>query len=131
MPIYREFTQEELDAQYNVRAGIPNYLDIFARWKSEGAEFRRATAVKTDLAYGNELGQTLDFFQAADTNSPLLVFIHGGYWQSLDKSDFSTVAKPYVEENINVAVVNYAPCHGLMPPSRKQLRTRMPTAPSA
>ncbi len=34
-------------------------------------------------------------------------FIHGGYWQSLDKSDFSYVARPFLSNGVNVAIVNY------------------------
>jgi arylformamidase len=107
MKVFREFDQSQLDAQYNVRAGIPDYLDIFARWKAESTEFRRAAGPKENLQYGDAKGQELDFFDSGATKAPLLVFIHGGYWQSLDKSDFSYVAAPYLSQGIDVAVVNY------------------------
>ncbi|RAS08668.1 alpha/beta hydrolase [Cupriavidus alkaliphilus] len=107
MSMYRNFNQEELDKQYNVRAGIPEFQDIFKRWEDTSAAFRRQHPVKPDLAYGGHAKQSLDFFPAASRERPLLVFIHGGYWQSLDKSDFSFVAAPYLQRDINVAVVNY------------------------
>jgi acetyl esterase/lipase len=37
----------------------------------------------------------------------LLVFIHGGYWRSLDKHQFSQLALPYLAQDINVALINY------------------------
>jgi arylformamidase len=40
----------------------------------------------------------------------MLVYIHGGYWRSLDKSDFSWLADSYVAAGISVAVVNYTLC---------------------
>ncbi|KUE90836.1 esterase [Cupriavidus necator] len=107
MSVYRNFNQEELDKQYNVRAGIPGFQDIFKGWENTSAAFRRAHPVKENLAYGLDAKQALDFFPAATRSRPLLVFIHGGYWQSLDKSDFSHVAAPYLKHDINVAVVNY------------------------
>lgn len=107
MSVYRNFNQEELDKQYNVRAGIPEFQDIFKAWENTSAAFRRAHPVKENLAYGLDAKQALDFFPAATRGRPLLVFIHGGYWQSLDKSDFSYVAAPYLKHDINVAVVNY------------------------
>ncbi len=107
MPVYRSFNQEALDQQYNVRAGIPDHLEIFARWSQTSAQFRRDHTVNENVRYGADEKQTLDFFPAKDKGRPVLIFIHGGYWQSLDKSDFSTVALPYLEANINVAVVNY------------------------
>lgn len=107
MPVYRSFDQASLDQQYNVRAGIPDHLDIFARWAATSAEFRRTHAVRENLAYGPDEKQTLDFFPAEVGDGAVLVFIHGGYWQSLDKADFSTVAAAYLAEGISVAVVNY------------------------
>jgi arylformamidase len=107
MSVYRNFNQDELDKQYNVRAGIPGFQDIFHRWAKVSEAFRGAHSVKQDLAYGPGEKQTLDFFPAATKGRPLLVFIHGGYWQSLDKSDFSYIAAPYLRRDINVAVVNY------------------------
>lgn len=107
MSIYRRFDQTELDLQYNTRARVPDHLEIFARLAATSAAFRRAHAVHEDVRYGKADSQTFDFFPARDRGRPLLVFIHGGYWQSLDKSDFSTIAQPYLAENLNVAVVNY------------------------
>lgn len=107
MSVYRTFNQQQLDAQYNVRAGIPDHLDIFARWEEAGRAFRREHHVLENLAYGEGDKQSLDLFQAKRPNRPLLVFIHGGYWQSLDKSDFSCLAGPYLDEDVNVAVINY------------------------
>ncbi|VVD59971.1 esterase [Pandoraea capi] len=107
MPVYRSFDQEALDLQYNVRAGIPDHLDIFARWARTGEAFRRANAFREDIAYGEDAKQTYDLFPAQQAGRPTLVFIHGGYWQSLDKSDFSSLAGLYQTHDINFVVVNY------------------------
>lgn len=107
MLVYRNFNQAELDQQYNVRAGIPGFQDVFARWASTSAACREAHRLLADVPYGSHEMQVLDFFPAETSGRPLLVFIHGGYWQSLDKSDFSYIAAPYVARDINVAVVNY------------------------
>ena len=39
-----------------------------------------------------------------------MMFIHGGYWRSLDKSDFSFIAPAIVSGGISLAVVNYDLC---------------------
>lgn len=115
MSVYRNFNQVELDKQYNVRGGIPDFLDIFSRWSQSSAAFRSANRVLENIPYGINETQNLDFFPAATAGRPLLVFIHGGYWQSLDKSDFSYLAAPYIKRDINVGVVNYrlAPTVGM------------------
>jgi arylformamidase len=38
------------------------------------------------------------------------MFIHGGYWRSLDKKDFSFLAPAFVGGGISLAVVNYDLC---------------------
>ena len=40
----------------------------------------------------------------------MLVFIHGGYWRSLDKNDHGFVAPPFTSEGICVVMPNYALC---------------------
>jgi len=107
MLVYRNFTQDELDSQYNVRNGIPDYLDIFARWKRESAEFRGQAQHYFELTYGNDPAQKIDLFLAGRNDAPLVVFIHGGYWHSLDKSDFSYIARPYIDADLNFAAINY------------------------
>jgi len=99
-----------LDAQYNNRARIPEHEQIFKRWAESSAFARERLTGKLDLPYGDDAGETLDVFPAAKPDSPVLVFIHGGYWRSLDKRDFSFIAPAFVEAGAMVVVVNYALC---------------------
>jgi arylformamidase len=98
---------EFLEREYNVRAAIPDHPQIFASWADRGAATRRLRAGLLDLPYGDTSGERLDLFPARQDSAPLLVFIHGGYWRSLDKSDFSWLAPPFVQRNIAVALLNY------------------------
>lgn len=102
------FTAEYCERQYNVRAGIPEHPQIFARWKEASERARNELACALDVAYGSGPNETLDIFHARGTTRALLTFIHGGFWRALDKSDFSFVARPFVERGVAVAVVNYA-----------------------
>ena len=100
-----------LDAQYNNRARIPEHPQLFARWAAESQAARSALACHLDLRYGAHPRQTLDVFPSARTNghaAPVLVFLHGGWWRSLDKSDHSFVAAGFVREGAMVVLPNYA-----------------------
>lgn len=100
-----------LDHQYNARAGIPEHPQLFMRWAAESAAARKALHCALDLPYGREPGETLDVFPSARPNghaAPVLVFIHGGWWRSLDKSDHSFVAAGFAREGAVVVVPNYA-----------------------
>ncbi|MBM3570877.1 MAG: alpha/beta hydrolase [Alphaproteobacteria bacterium] len=110
--IFGSYDQAALDAQYNNRAMVPEYPGHLARWQTESEMARRRLAAELDIPYGPGPAERFDFFRAADQprGAPILVFIHGGYWQALDKKDFSFVAPAYVSAGVSVAVVNYALC---------------------
>jgi arylformamidase len=65
---------------------------------------------RLDLRYGPGPKETLDLFVPGGSARASFVFLHGGYWRALDKSDFSYVAAPFVARGIAVAVVNYDLC---------------------
>jgi arylformamidase len=103
-----------LDLQYNNRARIPEHPRIFERWSEASAMVREHSAARLDLAYGPGPNETLDLFPAhpggAASGAPVLVFIHGGWWRSLDKSDHSFLAPAFNESGAMVVVPNYALC---------------------
>jgi arylformamidase len=100
-----------LDTQYNNRARIPEHPALFARWRtaSEAARAGLPTA-RLNVAYGRQPSQTLDVFPAAQPGAPVLVFIHGGYWRSLDKADHSFIAPSFVADGATVVVPNHSLC---------------------
>ncbi|WP_245800330.1 alpha/beta hydrolase [Thiomonas intermedia] len=98
-----------LDRQFNNRELVPDWADYLARWKRDSQEARLNWPCLLDLPYGDAITQTLDWFAPAATGlAPCLVFIHGGWWRSLDKADHSFLAPPFVARGVHVVVVNYA-----------------------
>jgi len=101
-----------LDVQYNNRARIPEHPQIFERWARASAHAREGTPCHLDVRYGDGLNETLDVFPSTRVNAPVLVFIHGGWWRSLDKSDQSFLAPSLVSKGAMVVMPNYALCPG-------------------
>ncbi len=99
-----------LDAQYDNRRRVPEFAQHIARWRESSALARAGLRCHFDVPYMPLGVVTLDVFPAARTNAPVLVFIHGGYWRTLDKSDFSFVAAPFVAAGAMVVVPNYSLC---------------------
>lgn len=100
-----------LDAQYNNRARVPDFASYFERWAAASLLARQAPGTTLDLRYGDGDGETLDIFPPStpgDGPAPVLVFIHGGYWRSLSKSDHSFVAPAFNAEGALVVVPDYA-----------------------
>jgi arylformamidase len=99
-----------LDVQYNNRARIPEHAQIFERWAAASVLAREKSLCHTDIAYGAGPNETLDVFTASGSDAPVLVFIHGGWWRSLDKRDHSFIAPGFTQAGAMVVVPNYALC---------------------
>jgi len=104
MALYRNYDKAGLDAQYFLRARVPEHPEYFRRWKEESEAVRKSRPCRLDVRYDVE---AIDVFPAAKTPAPCLLFIHGGYWQALDKSDFSYIVPAFQDAGVAVAVVNY------------------------
>jgi arylformamidase len=105
--VWRDYDQAALDAQYNNRKRFPDHVDRFKAWAQWSAAARAALAGDLDLAFGGHPSERLDVFPAAQAGAPLYVFIHGGYWYSLDKSDFSYVACGMVPHGVTTVINNF------------------------
>jgi arylformamidase len=84
-----------------------------SKWGREAAVFREAAGARgcLDVAYGDKPRQRLDIFTPAnEPDGPVALFIHGGYWQWMDKSFFSHMAGGPNAHGITVAVAGYTLC---------------------
>src|ERR1700746_2149811 len=105
----------DYEAEYNNRARVPEHPEIFARWARAGEDYR-AEAMKErraelGLSYGSSLRQFIDLFSPRPgVLAPLALFVHGGYWRSLDPSLFSHMARGLNGHGVAVAVVGYDLC---------------------
>jgi arylformamidase len=97
---------QNFDAGYDLRAAFPDYEKYFAEWRFRSQQAREQLPCLLDVSYGERPRERIDFFRAT-AQGPLLVFIHGGYWRSLDKSDFSFLAAPFLEHGVSLALMNY------------------------
>lgn len=98
---------------FNVRAAIPGHMDVFIKWREASDAYKASCpGARLDLAYGDGASEMLDFFPAKNNNAPapLVMLIHGGYWQAMDKDDNAFGARALNDAGVSVAVVNYALC---------------------
>ena len=79
-----------------------------ARWAQASVRAREGHACTLDVPYGHGPRETLDVFTAPQPQAPVLVFIHGGGWRALDKSDHSFVGPCFTRHGACVVVPNYA-----------------------
>jgi len=107
-------TDEAIERGFNNRAAVPEHPRWFARFAElSNAAYAQAAAagrLRRDLRFGPGPKETLDLFLPAGAVRATLLFIHGGYWRSLDKADHVFVAPPLVAQGYAVAVSNYDLC---------------------
>jgi arylformamidase len=99
-----------LGREYNNRELVPGHPQFLARWAESSARTRSTMTCHLDIPYGDRPGETIDVFPARKGDGSCMMFIHGGYWRSLDKKDFSFLAPAWVDAGVSLAVVNYDLC---------------------
>lgn len=105
----------DYEAEYNLRARVPEHPEHFAQWARDAEDYRAETlkrgCAELGLSYGDTPRQTIDLFLPdAGEGAPLALFIHGGYWRSLDPSMFSHMARGLNGRGFAVAVMGYDLC---------------------
>ena len=98
----------DYEVEYNNRARVPEHPSLFAGWARDAAAYRARHAPRC-ISYGPGARNLIDFFPG-DREGPIVVFIHGGYWQSLDGSSFSHLAEGLNAHGIGVAIPSYELC---------------------
>jgi arylformamidase len=123
----REFpVDSELEQGYNLSLSRPDFQALIKEWIRRSEEFRTRADSRLDCAYDQGPRNRIDLFHCGNSNAPLLVFIHGGYWQRGDKNWFSFVADVFVESGVDVALIGYQLCpHTNMSSIVSQIRTAM------
>jgi arylformamidase len=91
-----------------------DYQPFIQAYAERSAAARRATPGMLNLRYGGSDAQCLDLFipSPPDTGHaaqlpPLLLFMHGGYWQELSKNESSFGATHCVNQGIAFAALDY------------------------
>ena len=109
---WRDLPAEQMEQHFNPRAVNPDIQDHVDRYLARSAQARQDVPGRYDLRYGERDKQTLDLYvpPSCAAGAPLVLFIHGGYWRGLDKSDHSFVVPPIVATGAIVANVNYDLC---------------------
>jgi arylformamidase len=98
----------DYEVEYNNRARVPENPSLMAGWAKDAAAYRDEHAPRS-FPYGPGSRNNVDVFPG-DGQGPIVVFIHGGYWQALDGSSFSHCARGLNAHGVDVAIPSYDLC---------------------
>jgi arylformamidase len=108
--------QKDMESEYDNSGRVENSSQLIADFISDAADYRHEVASLVDFgqSYGSKERNKLDLFwpgdDKPDKTAPIVMFIHGGYWQRLDRSAFSHMAKGLNARAIAVAIPSYTLC---------------------
>ncbi|MYG53557.1 MAG: alpha/beta hydrolase [Rhodospirillaceae bacterium] len=116
-PRWRTMDPAQLEREYSPSSVIGGDYAPYIRDYRAGSERARAACKRVEtLAYGNRPSNSIDIALPENGREfPLLVYIHGGYWQELSKLESFCGADRFCERGIAYAAVDYtlAPHAGL------------------
>lgn len=95
-----------LEVDYSPSSMIDDIGPFIAKYYDESERVRRDAPPLT-LSYGPLPRQKFDFFATADSDDIVVVFIHGGYWQELDRDSASFPALDVLAAGHSYAAIGY------------------------
>lgn len=107
--VYLNYTQEELDRQYEHRhfvSDVPHYLALA---KAENQRVRASANGRFDVPYGTHADEMLDIYQTKATQpAPIVIFFHGGRWRQGSKTSACHSAEAFTDAGAHFISVNYS-----------------------
>jgi arylformamidase len=108
----REFSQEDLDAALSPSRfvdSLDDELEVYAQRSQAARDTARAQGLLHEaVAYAEQKAARLDLFLPPDVSeAPLLVYMHGGFWQQLGREDSSFAAPGTTEHGGAFAALGY------------------------
>src|SRR5207253_2862469 len=107
---YKNFRRDELEYQFNPRVSVPEYPQLARKRSDESREVRATHKSWLNVSYGRSPREVLDIYPAGQPASPVLVYIHGGYWRSGSKDDNCNFVPAFTQHGASVALLEYDLC---------------------
>jgi len=108
MKVYSDYTQEELNRQYNQQALVPNMLEYIGQNQERSEAIRQRLQCELDIPYGPALDERLDIFPAEQRGAPIQIYHHGGAWTSTSKKNYSYIASSFHIKGITLIIPDFS-----------------------
>jgi arylformamidase len=105
--LYRGMNRAALDVAYNNTRAVADFKQIFGDFQARSARFYRTTRCDRDIRYGHGPRERFDLARGSGVDAPTVIYIHGGYWQTLNKEDFAFVGQGPLELGYNFVLAEY------------------------
>lgn len=108
--IYKNYDQQGLDAEYNNRLKVNDFLSYVAEGSALCATAKKEYPKQKNVCFDDKTGTKLDIIYPEGEDGspyPVQLFIHGGYWKAFSKDDYTFVARAFAEYGIATVIIDY------------------------
>jgi arylformamidase len=105
--VWRTWPVAQREREYSPSSCAISSASILAEYSAQSREAERTFLCRKNLSWGDGPDETFDFFPGTSSHAPLIVFIHGGYWQELSKEESLFAAPGCVSNGIAYAAIDY------------------------
>ncbi len=99
-----------LEREYATVAAVPDYPAIEAGWAERMVQ-ALAQHPPTVVPYGEGERRAIDLYlPPGESDPPVLIWLHGGYWQRRHRREFAWIATPWRARGVAVALPGYPLC---------------------
>ena len=111
---WKSLSRKDLEREYNPSSIIGGDYRPYIRQYITRSQLSKNELNLIECEYGPKSTNTIDLFipksASPNTPCPLMVFIHGGYWQELSKHESQFSAVDFVKNDIAFATIDYTLC---------------------
>src|ERR1700743_1420547 len=104
---YRGMDRATLDAAYNNVKAVADFPAVFSKFQARSASLYKSRNWDRDISYGKNDRERFDLVRGSSADAPTVIYVHGGYWQTLAKEDFAFVAEGPLAFGHNVILAEY------------------------
>jgi arylformamidase len=105
--VYLDYDQKELDDAYDQAVYAPNREHVNLRLSKASEDSRKRLGSPQRRAYGASAIEQLDIYRAPGNGGPIVVFIHGGAWQSGAAAEHAYAAEMFVRAGVHFVVLDF------------------------
>jgi len=106
--VWLDYDQEALDNQYDQRVLVPHANEYMVRNLEDSERARAEMDCRLDVPYGTLDDELVDIFPASGTDTPVVVYVHGGAWTRWHKDHNSYQARTFVGAGAAFVSVNFS-----------------------
>jgi arylformamidase len=106
-PVWLGMTQQQLDDAYDQAVYAPNRPSVQARRAAANARAKTRMPPPRRLAYGSSEIEQLDFYPAANSGAPVIIYIHGGAWRSGKAANYAFLAEMFTGAGFHCVIPDF------------------------